>query len=156
MQLVDAIQRKTSEVLPEVGTARGQSEEEVFAIVAFTSDVRRVGITVEHNVWRRLNAMLRKRDLQGFAPFADYYWYLSQGLSKIPLEPPTTLWRGLNDITLEQLGLRYAVGRRVCFLNFTSTSEHKDVMTDFARTTTPGSPGVMLRIDACEGRSIRP
>jgi serine/threonine protein kinase len=44
MQLVDAIKLKTNEVLHEVGTARGQSEHEVFAIVAFTSDVRRVGI----------------------------------------------------------------------------------------------------------------
>jgi serine/threonine protein kinase len=154
-QLVDAIQLKTDEVFHELGTARGQSEDEVFAIVAFTSDVRFVGINVERNVWRRLNVILRKRDLQGFAPFADYYWYLSQGLSKIPLEPPTTVWRGQSEITLEQLGPRYTVGRRVCFLNFTSTSTHKDVMRDFA-TTTPGAPGVMLRIEACEGRSIRP
>jgi serine/threonine protein kinase len=154
VQLVDAIQLKTCEVLHEVGTARGQSEDEVFAIVAFTSDVRPLGIDVERNVWRRLNVILRKRDLQGFAPFADYYWYLSQGLSKIPLEPPTTLWRGQSEITLEHLGPRYTVGRRVCFLNFTSTSTHKDVMKDFA-TTTPGAPGVMLRIEACEGRSIQ-
>jgi hypothetical protein len=101
-----------------------------------------------------VNAVLRKRDLEGFAPFADYYWYLSQGLSKIPLEPLTTLWRGLNDITLEQLGPRYAVGRRVRFLNFTSTSTRKEVMEYFA-TMTPGAPGVMVRIEACEGRSIR-
>jgi serine/threonine protein kinase len=154
-QLVDAIQLKTREVFHEVGTARGQSEDEVFAIVAFTSDVRPVGINVERNVWRRLNVVLRKRDLHGFEPFADYYWYLSQGLSKIPLEPPTVLWRGLNEITLEQLGPRYAVGRRVCLLNFTSTSTHKDVMINFA-TSTSGAPGVMLRIEACEGRSMQP
>jgi hypothetical protein len=154
-QLVDAVQLKTRDVLHELGAARGQSEDEVFAIVAFTSDVRHVGLSVERNVWRRLNAVLRKRDLQGFAPFADYYWYLSQGLSKIPLEPPTVLWRGLNDITLEQLGPRYAVGRRVCFLNFTSTSAHKEVMMNFAANTSE-APSVMLRIEACEGRTLQP
>jgi hypothetical protein len=38
-RLMAAIQSKTIKALHDVGTARGQSEDEVFAIVAFTSDV---------------------------------------------------------------------------------------------------------------------
>jgi serine/threonine protein kinase len=49
-QLMDSIQLKTHEVLHGVGTARGQSEDEVFAIVAFTSDMRSVGLNVDRNV----------------------------------------------------------------------------------------------------------
>jgi LIM domain kinase 1 len=154
-QLVDAIQIKTREALRDVGTTRAQSEDEVFAIVAYTSDVRCIGLSSECNVWKRLNTILRRRDLKGFPPFADYYWYLTQGLSKVPLEPPTVVWRGLNDITLEQLGPRYTAGKLVCFLSFTSTSTLKHVMTDFS-TTAPGADSVMLRIEAHEGRSLQP
>jgi hypothetical protein len=144
-ELVDAIQIKTREALRDVGTTRAQSEDEVFAIVAYTSDVRCIGLSSECNVWKRLNTILRRRDLKGFPPFADYYWYLTQGLSKVPFEPPTVVWRGLNDITLEQLGPRYTAGKLVCFLSFTSTSALKDDMTDFS-TTAPGADSVYDRV----------
>jgi serine/threonine protein kinase/Leucine-rich repeat (LRR) protein len=151
-QLVAAIQLKTIKVLRDVGTARRQSEDEVFAIVAYTSDVRSIGLNIERNVWRRLNTILHRRDLNGFPPFEDYYWYLTQGLSKVPLESPADVWRGLSNTTLEMLGSRYAEGRRVCFVSFTSTSTLNGVMKDFAI----GAASVMLRIEACEGRSLRP
>jgi serine/threonine protein kinase len=155
-RLVAAILFKTDEVVHDLDILRrGQSHDEVFAIVAFTSDVGSVGLSGERNVWKRLNAVLRQRNLKAFSPFADYYSYLMQGLNKIPPEVPTVVWRGLNEVTLEQLEPQYAVGQCVCFLGFTSTSTLKDVMTYFA-TTSPGAASVMLRIETCEGRSLQP
>jgi serine/threonine protein kinase len=157
-RLVAAIQFKTDEVVHDLDILRrGQSHDEVFAIVAYTSDVCRFGLSNERNVWKRLNAVLRQRNLKEFSPFADYYSHLMRGLNKIPPEVPTVVWRGLNEVTLEQLGPRYAVGQRVCILGFTSTSMLKDVMTGFTATaTSPGAASVMLRIETCEGRSLQP
>jgi serine/threonine protein kinase len=151
--LVTSIQFKTR-ALRDVGMARGQCEDEVFAIVAYTSDVRNVGLPIERNVWRRLNAALRQRDLRGFLPFAAYYWYLERGLRKIAPEPPMLVWRGLSGVTLAELGPQYATGQRVCFTDFTSTSTLKDVMMDFTAACEGAS--VMLQIEAYEGRSLRP
>jgi serine/threonine protein kinase len=151
--LVTSIQLKTR-ALRDVGMARGQCEGEVFAIVAFTSDVRSVGLPIERNVWRRLNATLRQRDLRGFLPFAAYYWYLEQGLRKIAPEPPVVVWRGLSGVTLAELGPQYATGQRVCFTDFTSTSTLKHVMMDFTAAFEGAS--VMLQIEAYEGRSLQP
>jgi len=100
-------------------------------------------------VYFRLNALLRNRNIKGFEPFKDFYWYLRSALGKIP-GTEATVWRGMAKVTLERLGPRYMQGRTVCLLAFTSVTTDANVMQDFAGS----ADGVLLKIKATEARSI--
>ena len=146
--------------------ARGHSTDELVALIAYTADVTRsLPLPQERNLYFRLNAVLRSRAVSDIVSLRDWYFYLVTGLAKVPLEPPSTVWRGL-DCRLTAVSAHYRAGVTVCWTSFTSLSTHTRVMEDFARrkkagvaavaSATATGGGTMVQIKAIEGRSLRP
>eukprot|EP00672_Neobodo_designis_P021827 CAMPEP_0174831314 /NCGR_PEP_ID=MMETSP1114-20130205/3022_1 /TAXON_ID=312471 /ORGANISM="Neobodo designis, Strain CCAP 1951/1" /LENGTH=251 /DNA_ID=CAMNT_0016065135 /DNA_START=30 /DNA_END=785 /DNA_ORIENTATION=+ len=116
-KMAAGLEYRAQEAHDDVGASRDQSLDEVFAVTAYTADAQHSGFAESDSVYFRLNAILRNRNIAAFEPFKDFYCYLLSALRKIP-QTEVTVWRGMANVTLEQLGRRYEQGRTVCLLAF--------------------------------------
>lgn len=101
-QFLDSIVYRAQQLaaFPTVA-ARGHTFDELVAIVAYTADIRDIGLKESDNFWYQLNAILRARNAEEMLPYLGWYWHLTQGFSKIPAAPPSTeLYRGLKGVLI--------------------------------------------------------
>eukprot|EP00727_Mastigamoeba_balamuthi_P012996 m51a1_g8319 hypothetical protein (810) ;mRNA; f:119496-123757 len=122
-------------------------QSELFAIVAYTFDFG--DSQPEDNLYHKLNNDLRQRMKAKMECWWGYLYYLMNGLKKLP-DVDEVLYRGIPADKAKMLEKEYAMGRRIRWTAFSSTTNNLEVAKNFA-----GPGGVIFRIKGNSGRNIQ-
>lgn len=149
--LFNAIQNHM-ETSPEVqSTLRqnsGLTEDEIGALIYYTSDVRNYNGTVDECIFTLINRDLRSRNPNDLNKWLPFLYYMHQAKKHLP-SYNGRVYRGIRD-PLTKLSKQYTQGGCVVWIAFTSTTKDDLVIKQFSKNGT----GTWMIIDVNDGIEI--
>jgi hypothetical protein len=123
----------------------GLSQVEAGCIAAYTWD----NALSPHAPYKSFNAACRMRNFASLLHWQHFSFHILNGLSRLPIEPPCELYRGLNVKLTEMSGL-YSQGRVILWSQLNSFTIDRAVAARFS------VGGTLLLLNCRSARSIEP